>query len=264
MKLTTAPLLALPDFGKTFEIECDASGVGIGGVLMQQGRPIAYFSEKLSGPILNYSVYDKELYALVRSLETWQHYLLPKEFVIHSDHESLQHLKGQLKLNRRHAKWSEFIEYFPYIVKYKKGKENVVVDALSRSHALLSQLDSKMLGLESIKELYATDPSFAEPFCKCCDGKGWGKYHLHDGFLFRANKLCIPDCSVRLMLLQEAHAGGLMGHFGAKKTEQVLANHFYWPKMRRDVERHVLRCATCHKAKSLLAPAWFIHPSTYS
>ena len=103
-KLTTAPLLALPDFGKTFEIECDASGVGIGGVLMQEGRPIAYFSEKLSGPTLNYSVYDKELYALVRSLETWQHYLWPKEFVIHFDHESLKHLRGQIKLNRRHAK----------------------------------------------------------------------------------------------------------------------------------------------------------------
>jgi len=94
MKLTTAPLLALPDFSKTFYIECDASGVGIGGVLMQERRPIAYFSDKLSGPTLNYSVYDIKLYALVRSLETWQHYLLPKEFVIHSDHESLKHLKG--------------------------------------------------------------------------------------------------------------------------------------------------------------------------
>jgi hypothetical protein len=66
---------------------------------MQKRRLVAYFSEKLSGQTLNYSVYDKELYALVRSLETWQHYLLPKEFVIYSDHESMKHLKGQLKLN---------------------------------------------------------------------------------------------------------------------------------------------------------------------
>jgi hypothetical protein len=87
-------------------------------VLIQDRRPIAYFSEKLSGGTLNYPTYDKELYALVRALEIWQHYLWPKEFVIHSDHKSLKHLKGQGKLNRRHAKWVEFIETFPYVIKY--------------------------------------------------------------------------------------------------------------------------------------------------
>ena len=96
---------------------------------MQEGKPIAYFSEKLGDAQLNYPVYDKELYALVRVLETWQHCLLPKEFIIHSDHEALKCLKGQAKLNYKHAKWVEFIESFPCIVKYKKGKENVNVDA---------------------------------------------------------------------------------------------------------------------------------------
>jgi hypothetical protein len=112
-KLTNAPLLCLPNFDKPFEIECDASGVGIGAVLMQDSKPIAFFSEKLNGAALNYSTYDKELYALVRALQIWQHYLWAREFVIHSDHQSLKFLKSQGKLQKRHAKWLEFIEMFP-------------------------------------------------------------------------------------------------------------------------------------------------------
>ncbi|XP_058008303.1 uncharacterized protein LOC131182909 [Hevea brasiliensis] len=166
-KLSYAPLLILPNFDKTFEIECDASGVGIGAILMQVKCPIAYFSEKLHGATLNYSTYDKELYALVRTLETWQHYLWPKEFVIHSDHESLKYIKGQHKLSRRHAKWVEFIECFLYVVKYKQGKENVVADALSRKYNLLTTLDSKLLGFEYVKELDEHDDDFAAIFHAC-------------------------------------------------------------------------------------------------
>jgi hypothetical protein len=253
-KLTHAPLLQLPDFNKTFELECDASGIGLGGVLLQEGKPIAYFSEKLSGPVLNYSTYDKELYALVRTLETWQHYLWPKEFIIHSDHESLKHIRSQGKLNRRHAKWVEFIESFPYIIKHKKGKENIIADALSRRYTLLNQLDYKIFGLETIKDQYVHDADFRDVLLHCKDGKGWNKFIVSDGFVFRANKLCIPASSVRLLLLQEAHGGGLMGHFGAKKTEDILAGHFFWPRMKRDVERFVARCTTCQKAKSRLNP----------
>jgi hypothetical protein len=80
-KLIHAPLLQLPDFNKTFELECDANGIGLGSVLLQERKSIAYFSEKLSDPVLNYSTYDKELYALVRCLETWQHYLWPKDLL---------------------------------------------------------------------------------------------------------------------------------------------------------------------------------------
>jgi hypothetical protein len=91
-------------------------------------------------------------------------------------------------------------------------------------------------------------------YLKCQEGKGWDKYHLHDGFLFRADKLCVPDSSIRLLLLQESHMGGLMGHFGREKTYLLLSDHFYWPRMRHDVERFVQRCTTCHMAKSKLHP----------
>jgi hypothetical protein len=77
---------------------------------------------------------------------------------------------------------------------------------------------------------------------------------LQDALLYRANKLCVPASSVHLLFLQEAHGGGLMGHFGVKKTEDVLATHFFCPKMRCNVERYVSRCTTCDKAKSRLNP----------
>uniref|UniRef100_A0A2N9FHU8 RNA-directed DNA polymerase n=1 Tax=Fagus sylvatica TaxID=28930 RepID=A0A2N9FHU8_FAGSY len=252
-RLCGAPLLALPDFSKTFEIECDASGIGIGAVLMQEKRPIAYFSEKLNGAALNYPTYDKELYALVRALETWQHYLWPKEFVIHTDHESLKHLKGQGKLNRRHAQWMEFIETFPYVIKYKQGKENIVADALSRRYALISTLNAKLLGFEYVKELYVNDDNFASVFA-ACEKVAFGKFYRLDGYLFRENRLCVPNSSMRELLVREAHGGGLMGHFGVRKTLDVLHEHFFWPKMKRDVERVCSRCVTCRQAKSRVLP----------
>ncbi|XP_071928112.1 uncharacterized protein [Coffea arabica] len=119
-------------------------GVGVGAVLMQEGKPIAYFSEKLNGAALNYSTYDKELYALVRALETWQHYLRASEFVIKTDHESLKHLKGQQKLSKRHARWVAFIESFPYIIKYKTdllplpSSEHVNLDSKKKANFVRS------------------------------------------------------------------------------------------------------------------------------
>jgi len=81
----------------------------------------------------------------VRVLHTWEHYLVSKEFIIHNDHESLKYLKRQHKLNKRHAKWMKFLEQFPYVIKYKKEKSNVAVDALSRRYTLLATLGSQIL-----------------------------------------------------------------------------------------------------------------------
>ena len=97
----------------------------------------------------------------------------PKEFIIHSHHEALKYLKAQSNLHRRLAKWVEFIESFPYIIKHKKGKDNVVADALSRKNMLLTDLDVNIPGLESLCDLCANDPDFSMPFAKCSAVKAW-------------------------------------------------------------------------------------------
>jgi hypothetical protein len=119
---------------------------------------------------------------------------------------------------------------------------------------MLSQLSHKIFGLETIKGLYATDLDLKDAFQNCRVGRTWQKFLLREGLLYRVNKLCLPASSIHLLLLQEAHGGGLMGHFGVKKTEEMLAAHFFWPWMRRDVERYVSRCTICNNAKSRLNP----------
>jgi len=108
-RLCEAPVLSLPNFEVLFEVECDASGVGIGVVLTKLKKPLAYFSEKLSALKLNYLSYDKEFYAIVRALSHRSHNLKPKAFVRHSNRQALKFLNGKPELNARHVKWVKFL-----------------------------------------------------------------------------------------------------------------------------------------------------------
>ena len=81
--------------------------------------------------------------------------------------DSLKHLKSQSKLNRRHATWMEYIETFPYVIWYKQGKENLVVDTLSRRYVILNSLSAKLLGFKYVKELYGNDSNFVNVFTTC-------------------------------------------------------------------------------------------------
>ena len=120
-RLCPAPVLALPNFDKVFEVECDASGVGIGAVLSKEKWPLAYVSEKLNEAKRKYSTYDKEFYALVHALEYWRHYLVAAEFILHSDHEALKFIQGQHNLNPRHAKWVEYLQSFHFMIHHKSS-----------------------------------------------------------------------------------------------------------------------------------------------
>nr|CAD1832991.1 unnamed protein product [Ananas comosus var. bracteatus] len=172
-------------------LECDASNVGIGAVLSQEGKPLAFFSEKLNNSRQNYSTYDKEFYTIVRALEHWRHYLISKEFVLFTDHEALKYIHGQHKLNRRHAKWVEFLQVYTFHIKHKAGKQNKVADALNQRYTLLLTMQVQVLGFEVLKELYEDDSYFGKVWKDCSSGSH-SKFILHDGYLFKGNLLCIP------------------------------------------------------------------------
>jgi hypothetical protein len=132
--LTTAPVLAQPDIEKTFDVYCDASGTGIGGVLMQDGRVIAYTLRQLQLHEEHYSTHDLELLVVVHALKVWRHYLLGNLVHIYTDHKSLKYLFTQPELNMRQRRWLELIKDYELEVHYHPKKANVVADTLSHKH----------------------------------------------------------------------------------------------------------------------------------
>ncbi|GJU62371.1 putative reverse transcriptase domain-containing protein [Tanacetum coccineum] len=131
-KLCNALVLALPDGPEDFVVYCDASGIGLGCVLMQRGKVIAYASRQLKIHENNYTTHDLELGAVVFALKIWRHYLYGTKSVIYTDHKSFQHIFTQKELNMRQHRWIELFSDYDYEIRYHPGTENVVADALSR------------------------------------------------------------------------------------------------------------------------------------
>jgi hypothetical protein len=131
--LTHAPMLKIADPDNDFLVCTDVYKEGLGGVLMQEGHVIFYESRKLNEHEINYVTHDLELAAIVHALKMWRHYLLGRRFVLMTDHCGLRHLFDQPKLNARQARWMALLSEFDFEIKHIKGKENRVVDALSRS-----------------------------------------------------------------------------------------------------------------------------------
>jgi hypothetical protein len=132
--LTTAPVLAQPDIEKSFDVYCDASSIGLGCVLMQEDRVIAYASRQLKRHEEHYPTYDLELAAVVHALKIWRHYLLGNTCHIYTDHKSLKYIFTQSELNMRQRRWFELIKGYDLEVHYHPAKANVVADAFSRKN----------------------------------------------------------------------------------------------------------------------------------
>jgi hypothetical protein len=141
--LTSAPVLNQPYMSKPFEVFCDASGTGLGCVLMQENRVIAYASRALRPYEKNYLTHDLELAAVVHAPKLWQHYLMGNHCNIYTDHKSLKYIFTQFDLNMRQRRWLELIKDYELEVHYHPGKANVVADALSRKHCNYVTLEPK-------------------------------------------------------------------------------------------------------------------------
>jgi hypothetical protein len=251
-KISSAPVLALPNLRQPFEIQTDASNYAMGAVLLQHGKPICFHSETFNGVVINYPTYDKELYALVQSVKKWKHYLLGKETIIHTDHQPLQYLQSQTKLQQaRHFRWMGFLQQFHLVIRYKKGIYNKVVDMLSRPIISASViLKHNPIMHESYVEQYALDVDFKEVYATLCHSNHVEEldYHVHDNLLYHLGKLCIPQ-GERINIIREAHSSLIAGHFGVGKTVANLQRYCYWPKMNESVSRYVRGCSLCATSK---------------
>ncbi|KAK2423579.1 putative mitochondrial protein [Trifolium repens] len=146
-KLTSAPVLVIPDPSKKYIVYCDASHKGLGCVLMQEGAVVAYASRQLKPHEENYPTHDLELVAIIFALKIWRHHLYGVQFELFSDHKSLKYLFDQRELNMRQRRWMEYLKDFDFSLNYHPRKANVVADALSRKALYASELLMHQCGL---------------------------------------------------------------------------------------------------------------------
>ena len=143
-RLTSAPILIVPERVQRYTMFCDASKDGLGCVLMQFGRVVAYGSRQLKNHEQNYPTHDLESAVVVFALKIWRHYLYGEQFEVFSDHKSLKYIFTQWDLNMRQRRWMEFLEDYDFTLHYHPGKANVVADALNRkSRGILASVASR-------------------------------------------------------------------------------------------------------------------------
>lgn len=261
--LTTPPTLALPDWSHPFTVECDASGVGIGAILTQRGRPLAYFSAPLKGTMLSWSTYEKEMLAIVKAVRKWRHYLLGRSFVVKTDHVSLKYLMEQRITTPAQSRWLPKLLGFDYKIEYKKGSLNQGADALSRTpefHYLNVSHPCSTIWTTIQKEVH-TDPFYLN-LPSSLPIKVKGNLVKHDGVWFRNDAILLSSNSPLLStVLVMCHSSPEGGHFGFHKTLAKVKHNFWWLGMKDFVKRYIRECHECQRAKTdTMQPAGLLQP----
>ncbi|KAA3474134.1 DNA/RNA polymerases superfamily protein [Gossypium australe] len=266
--LTEAPVLIQPEAGKEFTVYCDASHIGLGCVLMQEGKVVAYASRQLKPHEANYSTHDLELAAVVFALKIWRHYLYGEKSIVYTDHKSLRYLLAQKDLNLRQRRWIELLKDYDCSIEYHPGKANVVADALSRKvvtdlrsmfarlslfddGSLLAELQVKPTWLDQIKEKQLEDDGLNDRRLQVQNG-GLEDFSLSsEGVLCFKGKACMPkDVELRQRILRDAHSSPYAMHPGGSKMYRGLREQFWWPGLKREVTEFVGKCLTCQQVKA--------------
>ncbi|KAJ9543974.1 LOW QUALITY PROTEIN: hypothetical protein OSB04_023681 [Centaurea solstitialis] len=252
-RLCEAQVLTLPEGVEDMTVYCDASHLGLGCVLMQRGRVIAYASRQLKPN----PTYDLQLAAVVFVLKIWRHYLYRVKYTIYTDHCSLRHFLDQPNLNMRQRRWLNVVKDYDCDILYHPGKANVVADALSRktAHTSLRISHLKMAVTTSFLELVRRALEEAGRSENQNRERVWSQLPLmvqdSRGLLTRHERVWVPHAGgARQTLLEEAHKSRLSIHPGATKMYRDLRADYWWPRMKREVARYVESCLTCLKVKA--------------
>ena len=282
--LLNAPVLKLPDVEKPFRVVTDASDFAVAGVLLQEDdnddwHPVAYTSGKLSSAERNYTAAERETLAVVFSLKCWRIYLF-NQFELLTDNMAVVHLRTKPHLTKREARWVEFLADYHYSVHHKPGRENVA-DPLSHRPDLHRACQDEILSsinntptanvnaieyalqindqlATTISNAYSHDKDLS-PIIERMQHSG--PDNMHDQYYWDEqmhllylrgtpnNRLCIPNCSMRLQFIQEYHDCATAGPSGRDRTYFRLARYFYWPRMGLDIKKFVKSCGVCQHTK---------------